>query len=50
LSEPAAIVLGLAAALVLGIAVVADQRSAKRVRQRRVLSPTIFVDLVRQPL
>jgi len=43
-------VLGLAAALVLGVAEVADQRSTKRVRQRRVLSPTIFVDLVRQPL
>ena len=42
--------LGLAAALVLGVAEVADQRSTKRVRQRRVLSPTIFVDLVRQPL
>ena len=42
--------LGLAAALVLGIAEVADQRSTKRVRQRRVLSPTIFLDLVRQPL
>lgn len=42
--------LGLAAALVLGVAEVADQRSTKRVRQRRVLSPTILVDLVRQPL
>lgn len=42
--------LGLAAALVLGVAEVADQRGTKRVRQRRVLSPTIFVDLVRQPL
>jgi len=50
LSESAAIVLGLAAALVLGIASVADQRSTKRVRQRRALSPTIFLDLVRQPL
>jgi drug/metabolite transporter (DMT)-like permease len=50
LSESAAIVLGLAAAVVLGIAEVADQRSTKRVRQRRVLSPTILVDLVRQPL
>jgi drug/metabolite transporter (DMT)-like permease len=50
LSEFAAIVLGLAAALVLGVAEVADQRSTKRVRQRRILSPTIVVDLVRQPL
>lgn len=50
MSEAVAIVLGLAAALVLGVAEVADQRSTKRVRQRRVLSPTILVDLVRQPL
>ncbi|HEY7324334.1 MAG TPA: DMT family transporter [Streptosporangiaceae bacterium] len=50
MSGSAAIVLGLAAALVLGFAEVADQRSTKRVRQRRVLSPTILVDLVRQPL
>jgi drug/metabolite transporter (DMT)-like permease len=50
LSEIAAIVLGLAAALVLGVAEVADQRSTKRVRQRRALSPTIVVDLARQPL
>jgi drug/metabolite transporter (DMT)-like permease len=50
LSDPAAIVLGLSAAVVIGIAEVADQRSTKRVRERRVLSPTIFVDLVRQPL
>jgi len=46
--DPATIMPGLAAALVLGIAVVADQRSAKRVRPRPVLFPTIFVDLVRQ--
>jgi drug/metabolite transporter (DMT)-like permease len=50
LSYSAAIVLGLAAAFVLGIASVADQRSTKRVKQRRDLSPRIFVDLVRQPL
>jgi drug/metabolite transporter (DMT)-like permease len=43
-------VLGLSAALVLGIAEVADQRSTKRVRQRRALSPRIFLDLLRQPL
>ncbi len=42
--------LGLAAALVLGVAEVADQRGTKRVRQRRVLSPTILIDLARQPL
>jgi drug/metabolite transporter (DMT)-like permease len=46
----AAIVLGLAAAVVLGIASVADQRSTKRVQRRRALNPRIFVDLVRQPL
>jgi drug/metabolite transporter (DMT)-like permease len=50
LSDPAAIVLGLAAAVVIGFAEVADQRSTKRVRERRVLSLTIFVDLARQPL
>ncbi|MGB6455131.1 MAG: DMT family transporter [Streptosporangiaceae bacterium] len=50
MSESAAIVLGLAAALVLGIASVADQRSTKRVKTRRALSPRIFLDLARQPL
>jgi drug/metabolite transporter (DMT)-like permease len=50
LSDSAAIVLGLAAAFVLGIASVADQRSTKRVKTRRNLSPRIFLDLVRQPL
>ncbi len=50
MSDPAAIALGLGAALVLGIAEVADQRSTKRVRHRRALSPRILVDLVRQPL
>ncbi len=50
LSESAALGLGLAAALVLGIASVADQRSTKRVKQRRALSPRIFLDLIRQPL
>ena len=33
-----------------GIASVADQRSTKRVKRRRALSPKIFLDLVRQPL
>ncbi len=50
MSDSVATVLGLAAALVLGIASVADQRSTKRVKQRRNLSPRIFLDLVRQPL
>lgn len=50
MSYPAAIVLGLAAALVLGVGSVADQRSTKRVRRRGALSPTIFIDLIHQPL
>jgi drug/metabolite transporter (DMT)-like permease len=50
LSYPAATVLGLVAALVLGISSVADQRSTKRVQRRRALNPRIVVDLVRQPL
>ncbi len=50
LSDLAAVVTAVAAALVFGIASVADQRSTKRVRQRKALSPRIFVDLVRQPL
>jgi drug/metabolite transporter (DMT)-like permease len=50
LSAPIAIALTLAAALVLGIASVADQRSTKRVKRRKALSPRIFLDLVRQPL
>jgi drug/metabolite transporter (DMT)-like permease len=50
LSDSASVVLGLAAAFVLGIASVADQRSTKRVERRRALNPRIFVDLVRQPL
>ena len=40
----------LGSSLVLGISVVADQRSTKRVRARRALSPQILADLVRQPL
>jgi len=46
----ATIVTALAAALFLGIASVADQRSTKRVKTERALSPTILLDLVRQPL
>jgi hypothetical protein len=49
-SRPAAVVTGLAAALVFGISSVADQRSTKRVQSRRALSPRILLDLVRQPL
>jgi hypothetical protein len=43
-------VAAIGAALVFGIASVADQRSTKRVQRRRALSPRIFLDLVRQPL
>lgn len=40
----------LAAALFLGISAVADQRSTKRVKSEKALSPRILLDLVRQPL
>ncbi len=50
MSDSAAVVTAVAAALVFGIASVADQRSTKRVQRRRALSPRIFLDLVRQPL
>jgi drug/metabolite transporter (DMT)-like permease len=43
-------VAAIGAALVFGIASVADQRSTKRVQRRRALSPRIFLDLARQPL
>jgi len=50
-SEPAAaVVTALASALVLGISAVADQRSTKRVKTEKALSPRILLDLVRQPL
>jgi drug/metabolite transporter (DMT)-like permease len=45
-----AIVLGVAAALMFGVASVADQRSTHRVTRRKALSPRIFVDLARQPV
>jgi drug/metabolite transporter (DMT)-like permease len=45
-----AVIAAIAAALVFGIASVADQRSTKRVKRRRALSPRIFLDLARQPL
>jgi hypothetical protein len=50
LSALIAVVAAVAAALMLGISAVADQRSTKRVRSRRVLSPRIVLDLARQPL
>jgi hypothetical protein len=49
-STPVAVVTALAAALVFGISSVADQRSTKRVKPERSLSPRILLDLVRQPL
>jgi drug/metabolite transporter (DMT)-like permease len=49
-SDLTAVLLAVAAALVFGIASVADQRSTKRVRSREPLSPRIFLDLIRQPL
>jgi hypothetical protein len=45
-----AVIVAVAAALLFGIAAVADQFSTKRVQQRAALSPRIFLDLVRQPL
>jgi drug/metabolite transporter (DMT)-like permease len=50
LSAYLALVLAVCAALVFGIASVADQRSTKRVKRRGPLSPRIFLDLARQPL
>ena len=50
MSTPIAVVTALAAALLLGISAVADQRSTKRVRSHQALSPEILADLVRQPL
>jgi hypothetical protein len=50
MSSSIAVVAALAAALLLGISSVADQRSTKRVERRQVLSPRIFADLARQPL
>jgi len=49
-STPIAVVAAVAAALVLGISSVADQRSTKRVKPARSGSPRILLELVRQPL
>jgi hypothetical protein len=48
--KTAAVAIALAAALLFGIASVTDQRSTKRVKTERALSPRILLDLVRQPL
>src|SRR5580698_7551842 len=50
LSPLLAVVLGVTASLMFGVASVADQHSTKRVQQRKALSPRIFVDLAHQPL
>jgi drug/metabolite transporter (DMT)-like permease len=50
LSASVATATALASALVLGISAVADQRSTKRVKKRKGLSPAIFADLARQSL
>jgi hypothetical protein len=50
LSTPIAEATALAAALLLGVSSVADQRSTKLVKTERTLSPAILVDLIRQPL
>ncbi|HEX5294790.1 MAG TPA: DMT family transporter [Streptosporangiaceae bacterium] len=50
MSSVAAVITAIAAALVFGIASVADQQSTKRVKRRGPLSPRIFLDLARQPL
>jgi drug/metabolite transporter (DMT)-like permease len=50
LSSVVAVITAIAAALVFGIASVADQQSTKRVKRRGPLSPRIFLDLARQRL
>ena len=50
MSTPIAVVAAVAAALVLGISSVADQRSTKRLKPARSGSPRILLELVRQPL
>jgi hypothetical protein len=49
-STAIAVSAGLGAALVFGAASVAEQRSTKKVKTRRALSPRILLDLARQPL
>jgi drug/metabolite transporter (DMT)-like permease len=50
MSASGATATALASALVLGISAVADQRSTKRVKKRKGLSPAILADLARQSL
>ena len=46
MSTPIAIVAALAAALVLGISAVVDQRGTKQVDTRQAMSPRLIVDLI----
>jgi hypothetical protein len=48
--QSVAVVTAVVAALLFGISSVADQRSTKRVKTEKALSPAILVDLVKQPL
>jgi hypothetical protein len=48
--QTVAVATALVAALLFGISSVADQRSTKRVKTERALSPAILLDLVKQPL
>ena len=48
--QTVAVVTALVAALLFGISSVADQRSTKRVKTEKALSPAILLDLVKQPL
>ncbi len=50
MSTPLAVTAALGGALLFGISSVADQRSTKRVKARRPLSPGILINLIRQPL
>jgi len=45
-----AVVVALASSLILGASAVIEQRGTKLVKPRKVLSPSLFVDLARQPL
>jgi hypothetical protein len=48
--QSVAVVTAVVAALLFGISSVADQRSTKRVKTEKALSPAILLDLVKQPL
>lgn len=50
MSSLIAVLTALVASMVFGVSSVAEQRGTQRVKRRRVLSPRILLDLVRQPL